>query len=185
MDSCQDFRSRPQLQTCDARMATCLHHATWCTMRAAVAQCMFLKPVNVAGTFPQHRRRIPGLSPQSCVRRLLAFFGAKLRITRSPKMRTVRSSPMHASLGRPHVGIMRHLQRATYSRLNPSPRIFSCSSLYCSIFYLCSHVLSIRPCFGCSLVSFLRRVNFLASSASCNSVSSEIALRQLLAASWK
>ena len=143
------------------------------------------KSVNVEGTLPQHRRRIPGLSPPSCVRRLPALLGAKLRITRSPKMRMVRSSLMHAGLGRPRVGIIRYLQRATYSRLTPSPRIFSASSLYCSILYLCSHVLSTRPCFGCSLISFLRRVNFLASSASCNSVSSEVALCQLLAASWK
>ena len=69
--------------------------------------------------------------------------------------------------------------------LPPLPSIFSASRLYRSILYVCSHVLSILPCFGCSLVSFLRRVNFLASSASCNSVSSEVSLRQLLAASWK
>ena len=143
------------------------------------------KSVNVAGTSPQQRRRIVGFSPRSCVLRLLAFFGAKLCITQFPKMRMARSSLMHAGLGRPHVGIMRHRQRTSYNRLTPLPYIFSASRLYCSILYCCSHVLSIWPYFGCSLFSFLRRVNFLASSASCNPVSSEVALRQLLAASWK
>lgn len=89
---------------------------------------------------------------------------------------------------RPREAACRDHEASSASNLKdtpPLPSIFSASRLYCSILYICSNVLSIRPCFGCSLVSFLRRVNFLASSASCNSVGSEVALRQLLAASWK
>ena len=143
------------------------------------------KSTNVAGISPQHQRMIFGFSPRSCLLRLLAFSGAKLCFAQLPNMKMVRSSLMHAGLGRPRVGIMRHRQRASYKRLTPLPYIFSATRLYCSILYFCSHVLSVRPFFGCSLLSFLRRVNFLASSASCDSISSEVALRQLLAASWK